>query len=303
MTITDGRSAEGDSGAKKSEDKIQLAPKVRMSSYQFSRDKILCGEKFTTKITLFNTSKTEMVRNMMVTVAPGENVELLGKTASAYVEKLGSSGTCEVFFDFRVSASAPRGQYGIGVTLEYADSRGGTYTVQESVKVSAEQKVRIGIDPVQVPKEIQLGDTVLLQTQAMNLGRGKIHNVRAVLEADGLTPAGSAFMGDAEAGTSLAGSLEVVAEGLSGDSLYGSTRGKVVFYYEDETGHEMTEEQTFETAILSPLKEDSEEKPEDQTGQWWVIMGVIVSVLAAAAVVSVMKKKKDLQKEEGNMDE
>ena len=79
--------------------------------------------------------------------------------------------------------------------------------------------------------------------------------------------------------------------------------GKVVFYYEDETGHEMTEEQTFETAILSPLKEDSEEKPEDQTGQWWVIMGVIVSVLAAAAVVSVMKKKKDLQKEEGNMDE
>ncbi len=303
VTITDGRSAEGDSGAKKSEDKIQLAPKVRMSSYQFSRDKILCGEKFTAKITLFNTSKTEMVRNMMVTVAPGENVELLGKTASAYVEKLGSSGTCEVSFDFRVSASSPRGQYGIGVTLEYADSRGGTYTVQESVKVSAEQKVRIGIDPVQVPKEIQLGDTVLLQTQAMNLGRGKIHNVRAVLEADGLTPAGSAFMGDAEAGTSLAGSLEVVAEGLSGDSLYGSTRGKVVFYYEDETGHEMTEEQTFETAILSPLKEDSEEKPEDQTGQWWVIMGVIVSVLAAAAVVSVMKKKKDLQKEEGNMDE
>lgn len=301
VTITDGKSTEGDADAQKGDSKLQLAPKVRMGSYQFSSDKILCGEKFTAKITLLNTSKTDVVRNMMVTVAPGENVELLGKTASVYVEKLGRSGTCDISFDFRVSASAPRGQYSIGVTLEYADSRGGSYTVQESVKVSAEQKVRIGIDPVQVPKEIQLGDTVLLQTQAMNLGREKIHNVRAVLAADGLVPAGSAFMGDAEAGTSLTGNLEVVAEGLSGDSLYGNTQGKIVFYYEDETGHEMTEEQAFETVIMSPLKEDSEEKAEDQTGQWWVIMGVIASVLVTAAVIFTLKKRKRMQVEEGDL--
>ena len=71
--------------------------------------------------------------------------------------------------------------------------------------------------------------------------------------------------------------------------------------YEDETGHEMTEEQAFETVIMSPLKEDSEEKAEDQTGQWWVIMGVIASVLVTAAVIFTLKKRKKMQVEEGDL--
>lgn len=302
VTIKDGKSTEGDGDSAASGRNPSLAPKIRMDSYQFSKDKILCGEKFTAKISLNNTSKTDAIKNMMVTVAPGENVELLGKTDNDYVEELGAGRTCFVSFDFRVNASAPKGQYSIGVTLDYADSKGNTYNVEESVKVSAEQKVRIGIDPVQVPKEIQLGDTVILQTQAVNLGKGKLYNVRAVLEADGLAPANSAYMGEVEAGTSLSGSLEVVAEGLSGDSLYGNTQGKVIFYYEDEMGNEMTEEQTFETSILSPLKEDENDKPADNTGQWWVIMTIIAVFLGLAAIVFFVNKKKNTQMGEGELD-
>ena len=130
-------------------------------------DKVLCGERFTAKLSLVNTSRTEAIKNMMVTVAPGENVELLGKTDNAYVEELGAGKKCIISFDFRVNASAPGGQYSIGVTMNYADSKGNDYNTEESVKVSAGQKVRIGIDPVQVPKEIQLGETVILQTQGM----------------------------------------------------------------------------------------------------------------------------------------
>ena len=239
---------------------------------------------------------------MMVTVAPGENVELLGKTDNAYVEELGIGKKCIVSFDFRVNASAPGGQYSIGVTMNYADSKGNDYNIEESVKVSADQKVRIGIDPVQVPKEIQLGETVILQIQAMNLGKGKLYNVRAVLEADGLSPVSSAYMGDVEAGTSLSGSLEVVAEGLSGETLYGNTQGKLIFYYEDELGNEMTEEQEFETAILSPFKEDEDKKPEDSMGQWWIIMAAIAAFLGLSTVVLFIKKKKKAQMGEGEPD-
>lgn len=302
VNITDGKSTEGDSGSGDSEKNPSYAPKVRVASCRFSKDKILCGEKFKASLSLENTSKTEDVKNMMVTIVPGENVELLGKTDTAYVEELRHGRKCLISFAFRVNASAPGGQYSIGVTLDYADRKGNTYNIEETAKVLAEQRVRIGIDPVQVPGEIQLGDTVLLQTQAMNLGKGKLYNVRAVLEADGLAPVSSAYMGDAEAGMVLSGSMEVVAEGLSGDSLYGKTQGKVIFYYEDERGNEMTKEQTFEIAILSPFREDEDEKPADDTVQWWWIMSAIGLFLGLSVVMFVIKRKKKLLRGERDLD-
>ena len=158
------------------------------------------------------------------------------------------------------------------------------------MKVAAEQKVQMEISPVHMPDKIELGETVELQAQAMNLGKGKIINVRAVVEADGFMPSGPVFIGDMEAGTSMSGSTELTAEGLSGDSLYGTSKGRVTFYYEDEAGNEMTQEQFFDTSILSPLSGDSEELSEDDTRQWWIIMTVIAVFLIEAAVIFVMRR-------------
>ena len=305
VTITDGKKAgEAEDAQEGEEDTVaKFAPKVMIDSYQFSRKKILCGEKFTAKITLHNTSNSEPVKNMMVSVTPGENVELLGRTGSSYVQELAAGGSCDLSFRFRVNASAPRGQYSIGVTMDYADAKGGTHTAEGAMKVSAEQSVQIQIPPVSMAKTIQLGETVELQTQVMNLGKGKLYNVRATLEAEGLTPSGAAFIGDVEAGTSMSGSMEVTAEGLTGTNLYGTTQGKITFYYADEAGNEMTQEQTFETDILSPLSGENEAEPEEDTRQWWVIMAVIVALLILAAVIFFVRRSKRIQTGGGDVNE
>lgn len=305
VTITDGKKAgeAGDAQEGEEDTVAKFAPKVMIDSYQFSRKKILCGEKFTAKITLHNTSNSEPVKNMMVSVTPGENVELLGRTGSSYVQELAAGGSCDLSFRFRVNASAPRGQYSIGVTMDYADAKGGTHTAEGAMKVSAEQSVQIQIPPVSMAKTIQLGETVELQTQVMNLGKGKLYNVRATLEADGLTPSGAAFIGDVEAGTSMSGSMEVTAEGLTGTNLYGTTQGKITFYYADEAGNEMTQEQTFETDILSPLSGENEAEPEEDTRQWWVIMAVIMALLILAAVIFFVRRSKRIQTGGGDVNE
>lgn len=292
VTITDGKEAQEGAGTTEGTDPQlpKFAPKVIVDSYEFSKDQVLCGEKCRVKLTLRNTSTDEPVKNMLVSIAPGENVELLGKTGGRYIAELKSGATCDLSFAFRVNATAPRGQYNIGLTMDYADSKGNPYTLEGAVKVSAEQKAQMEISPVHMPDKIKLGETVELQAQAMNLGKGKIINVRAVVEADGFMPSGPAFIGDMEAGTSMSGSTELTAEGLSGDSLYGTSKGRVTFYYEDEAGNEMTQEQFFETSILSPLSGDSEELPEDDTRQWWIIMTVIAVFLIEAAVIAVMRR-------------
>lgn len=300
VTITDGKNAGAETAQGERQEEVpQFAPKVMIDSYRFSKKHIMCGEKVTAKVTLHNTSSSEPVKNMLVSVAPGENVELLGKTASRYVERLGAGKTVTLSFDFRVSAGASRGQYNIDVTIDYSDKKANSYTAQGAIKVLAEQPVQIEIAQVPIPDKIQVGETVELQAQAMNLGKGKIYNVRAVLEAEGLTPSGTAFIGDMEPGTSMVGSMELTADGLSGDSLYGTAQGKITFFYEDEAGNEMTQEQQFETSILSPFSEENGEEKADDTKQWWVIMAVITFLLVQAAVVFFMRKAKNVPTKEG----
>lgn len=256
VTITDGKDM--DTGTDTQTDTAeppQFAPKVIVDSYTFSKAAIQSGDSFTVNITLKNTSKSDIAKNMLVTAAPTEQVEMLSKSDSVYVEELQTQKTCKVIYEFRIRSTAPQGQYSVPITLDYADSKGNIYTGQGTVKIMAELPVKIEIDPITVPEEIQMGETIELQTQVMNLGRGKVYNVRAVVEADGFTAERTAFIGDIEAGSALSGSTEITAVGLPGNSLYGKTQGTVTFYYEDESGKEMSEEKVFETSIMSPLNE------------------------------------------------
>ena len=127
--------------------------------------------------------------------------------------------------------------------------------------------------------EVQVGDVVTAQIQAMNLGRSKVHNVRAVIEADGLAPEGTLFIGDIEAGKTAAGNVKISVTSLSkGSSLYGETRGTVTYYYEDGDGKEYEETVNITTNIKTPFSNTTKETPED-TGQWWIIMTVVVGIL------------------------
>lgn len=313
VTITDGKSLSGISGTgdmggtpdtgSTGGETIQFAPKVMVDSYQFSKKAIQSGDDFTVDITLVNTSKTNVVKNMLVTASPGENIELLSKSDSAYVEELGTGKTCVVSYRLKANVAAPQGQYSVTLAMDYADGKGNPYTAQGNVKITVGQLVKIGIDPIVLPAEIQMGETVELQIQVMNLGRGKLYNVRAVAEADGLESSGTAFIGDIEAGNAVSGSTEITAVGLSGNSLYGKTNGKVTFYYEDEAGTEMSEEMTFETSIMSPLNEKKKRETEDNSGQWWVIMAVIVAILVVAIVLFIVRRTTRIQTGTEELDE
>lgn len=291
VTITDGSDMDtaGDAQTDTTENP-QFAPKVIVDSYTFSKDVIQSGDSFAVNITLRNTSKNDMVKNMLVTAAPDEQVEMISKSDSVYVEEIQTQKTCEVTYEFRIHSAAPQGQYSVPITLDYADIKGNSYTGQGTIKIMVELPVKIEIDPIVISKEIQVGETVELQTQVMNLGRGKIYNVRAVVEADGFNTERTAFIGDIEAGSALSGSTEITAVGLSGNSLYGKTQGTVTFYYEDEAGREMHEEKVFETSIMSPLNEKKEEEIPDDTSQWWVIMAVIAGILFGTIGVLAVRK-------------
>lgn len=74
VTIKDGKKTGTDGNDDEKETGSLFPPKVKIASYRFSKKKIICGQRFRAKIILRNTSKEERVKNMLVSVAPAENV-------------------------------------------------------------------------------------------------------------------------------------------------------------------------------------------------------------------------------------
>lgn len=255
------------------EEPPSFAPKILVESCRLTPKEPLAGEEVTAEIILKNTSKQELVKNMTITLsAASEYLSLTGTEDTVYIEKLSPQKTCVLSCQYQMNAAAPQGRYELELSMEYADAKGNNYTAVRKVRLSSYQTPKMLFDPLAVPAELAVADVVEVSAQAINLGKTKVFNVRAVLQADGLRPEGTIFIGDMEPGTKASGSTQVSVSGLSkGDSLYGETEGVVTFYYEDETGQERTESMEFQTVIRSPFSPEVPQK-EEKAGQWWLIM-------------------------------
>ena len=275
-----GASSGGSGGGSSASEAPTFAPKIIVQSCKSSKDEIQAGDEVTLDITLLNTSSTETVRNMTVYIGDeGEYLNLLSPTDTIYVDSVSAGQTCVVSYKYKILASAVPGAYGLSVSMDYADSKGASQSASGKIKMMVSQAVKLEFDPLVLASEVQVGDVVTAQIQAMNLGRSKVHNVRAVIEADGLAPEGTLFIGDIEAGKTATGTVKISVTSLSkGSSLYGETRGTVTYYYEDENGKEYEETGNITTNIKTPFSNTTKETPED-TGQWWIIMAVVVGIL------------------------
>lgn len=290
----------GSSGGGSASDGPTFAPKMIVQSCRSSKDEIQAGDEVTLDVTLLNTSSTENIRNMTVTIGDeGEYMNLLSPTDTIYVDAVSAGQTCVVSYKYKVMASAVPGAYGLSVSMDYADSKGATQSASGKIKMMVTQAVKLEFDPLMLGSEVQVGDVVTAQVQAMNLGRGKVHNVRAVIEADGLIPEGTMFIGDIEAGQTATGSVKISVTSLSeGSSLYGKTKGTVTYYYEEESGKEYEETADFITNIQTPFSDTAKEVPED-TGQWWIAMAVIGGILALFVIGMVFREiRRKNQKDE-----
>lgn len=286
-----------DLNTEKKEENIQFEPKVIVQGCRFSDSDIQAGDEVWVTIMLKNTSRTEKLRNMTVTVTEqGEYLSLSSDTDTTYIDTVKAGAAFEITCVYKVRSAAPEGQYCLDVNMDYADSKGNVYTANGKARMNVEQPVRIQIDPIVMNNEVSVADVIHLESQAINLGRSKIYNVRAVIEAEGLKPSGTLYIGDLEPGTTGNGSTKVTITGLTGGSTpYGNTEGTVTFYYEDESGSEYEEQQKISTYIAAPFSEEMLDKEPDKTGQWWIIMTVVATLLtlliAGAAFVIVRHKK------------
>lgn len=234
------------------------------------------GDHMRVTVTLVNTSQSQVLENMAVTAAsPGEGFALLSASDSVYIGTMAAGGTVDVIYDYQLSPETPAGQYAIPLSFDFAYNKGETGSGTGSARVAVSQPLEMEFSLGNMPVEAVVSDTVEVNIQAINLSHAKAYNVRATIEGDGLIPAGTAFIGDLEGGTSGEKPLRLTVTGLTqGDASYGPTTGTITYLYEDGQGRELTETGSFSLDIKSPFS-DAKPAEEDDPGQFWIVIAAI----------------------------
>ncbi|KKI50743.1 hypothetical protein CHK_1669 [Christensenella hongkongensis] len=235
----------------------------------------------------------------------------MGETNSFYYKKIGTKDTVTIDTKMMVQQTAEPKPQKITIHVEYEGDKATAFTSDESIAIQVKQPMRIEYDEPEIPKEVNAGDTMSISMNVMNMGKGTVYNVRAELEAPGLVPEGSAFLGNLESGASKKSDLYVfvgtldTGESNESDAKYGPTSGKITLSYEDEFGEVSSQEFEFSTNINPPIinapQEEEEEKPETQS-QWWISVIILGAVIGAIfGIRYALKRKKQKAKEHENV--
>lgn len=285
-------------------------PKVMISSYTISPTPVVAGEKFTAMVTLKNTDESQTLNNVKVTVK-GDTTDFLpatGETGSFFFDKIAPGGDITFGIDMTAAQNSKPEPHKLVLSIVYDGAKAQKYSGDEEIVVPVSQPIRLEFDEPKIEKELNAGDTIPVSMNVMNLGLSTVHNVRMTVEAPGLIPDKTAFIGNIESGASKKGEIYVfvgtldMTDGGSSEEKYGATAGMVNITYEDEFGQEYTKEFEFETYINPPVivetpEEETEADKPQNTSQWWISIIIAAAIILAIVFIRlyIVKKQKKLR--------
>lgn len=285
-------------------------PKLIVAKYQTNPDVVKAGEDFAVNVTLENTSEKYDVKNLTVTYAgDGKSLMPADNTNTQYIEKIKRGEKADIVLKMRSRLDSEPGIQTVTLNVAYEDGQATAFTVTESLLLQVTQPVSLEFDEPDMPQTANAGDTLPLTLNVFNTGRSKLYNVMAKIEAPGLLPEGSAFVGNMEPGTSGTAELYVFVGTLAmsqseegsvetdneGDK-YGYTSGAITISYEDEFGNPYSQAIDFNMQIDPPVisvsTTEEEEEPVDTASQWWISVIIGAALVGGAFALMVVRRKR-----------
>lgn len=341
LTITDGKNPNEPEHIPESipetEPEPRPQPKVIINKYEVNPETIIAGDPFDVRLSLKNMEKKWSAMNIKLTYR-GEAEDILpaSKTNTLFIDKIPKESTHELTLHMKARIEAEAKPQKILLTMEYEDSAGTPYTVNEEILVEFKQPIRLEMDEVTIPSTVNAGDSLPITTNIFNMGRSTLYNVRCSLEIPGVIPDGSAYLGNMEPGTTenveiyvffgtldMGGKVHSDSEEETKDNeksdedipknedtgKYGRTEGIMTITYEDEYGEVYTETLDISTTIEKPvfsndnnIGQEPEEKP-DRASQWWVSIALGAGVgMILFGRISYKKKMNKLKMEYSDED-
>ena len=266
-------------------EKILHKPQLLLENSNLSSQTLKAGTTQEMSVIFRNKSRSQNVYGLKISLST-ETKGIEFDKNSFYVQRLTPGEAITLKQNLSIAEDTEPGQVTILFSLEYEDSKATGATGTETLTFNVTQPVRAELEASDIPSVFYTMDTVEIPVKALNLGRDKIYNAKVQLEADGLSPKETVFLGNVDAGTAAEGSIRIYVKGSSGAE---NTAGKLILTYEDSTGNPYQTAVDFtseikESQIQSLKVEDSQEG----TNSWWYSIIAVLAVLLVSIILFLL---------------
>ena len=312
---TDGGSSSGE--------KVLHKPQLLLEDSNLSSQTLKAGSTREMSVTFRNKSRSQNVYGLKISLST-ETKGIEFDKNSFYVQRLTPGEAITLTQNLSIAEDTEPGQVTILFSLEYEDSKASSANSTETLTFNVSQPVRAELEVSDIPSVFYTMDTVEIPVKALNLGRDKIYNAKVKLEADGLTPKETVFLGNVEAGTASEGTIRVYVKGSTGNKSSKSQSvaeagslsdnvsdisaendatsqntsispdqitGKLILTYEDSTGNSYQTAVDFSSEIKeSQIQSLKVEDSQEETNSWWYSIFAILAVLFIIIVLFLMSR-------------
>jgi len=310
-------------GGNSSGEKVLHKPQLLLEDSNLSSQTLKAGNTREMSVTFRNKSRSQNVYGLKISLST-ETKGIEFDKNSFYAQRLTPGEAITLTQNLSIAEDTEPGQVTILFSLEYEDSKASSANSTETLTFNVSQPVRAELEVSDIPSVFYTMDTVEIPVKALNLGRDKIYNAKVKLEADGLSPKETAFLGNVDAGTASEGTIRVYVKGSTGNKSSKSQSvaeagslsdnvsdisdendatsqntsispdqitGKLILTYEDSTGSSYQTAVDFSSEIKeSQIQSLKVEDSQEETNSWWYSIFAILAVLLVIIILFLISR-------------
>ena len=271
-------------------------PRLMVTEYTVENGSIIPGESRKVSITIKNTSPSNAVSNIKLSLADESGELKTDGMGTAYVKSISANNIYVWSVGLTAVHTAKTGEHPLTLSMEYEDSNHTGYSASDTIRVNIKQSVMLKYDSARLPSKSIQGETVTVSINLMNTGKSTIHNTMIDVDVKGLDSGGTVLVGEILQSESKTGSVNLRVS----NEILGKVEGTITITYEDDFGETYTETVDVSTVIEEKvIKAEPEEEEEKKNPLWWLFM-LIGAIIGGSlgfgipyAVYSSKQRKED----------
>ena len=263
------------------------------------------GDTFDVILTLRNTNEKQYVQNITLTYATDNDVLMPANGSSSfYIDKIGAGKTYELTLPVTARPDMPDTPVKLNLSIDYEDKQVNKISATQSMVINVRQVQKLKLDELVAPQgEVIVGESASFTMNVINSGRTTLYNVSAaMLESDQFMTAGSAYVGNLEAGSSKEVELDIYP------NAEGPVEGTLRVTYEDANGNQSHEDTPFsiyasamqeDTGYYEPVIEPTPEPEHELAGivarlPWWVYGAAGLFVICIVMLIALAVRRRSM---------
>lgn len=306
-------------GAEKPDDHKSATPRILVSGFSLSPEKVFGGKEFDLSIKIKNTSKSSPVKNIKMTLtsqAEDQTVFLPVDGASTiYIDSIDKEAEKSVSIKLKSNPAIPQKIYPLNLKFDYEDNNGAGFQADEMISIMVNQEMQCNIGKMQImPSPVNVGGEANIMFSVFNKGKATLNNLSIVIP-EGKLEANEIFVGNIEPGASK--DVDFMVKALSATSE--PIPFQIVF--EDAEGNESKQDQKMNLEISEPTPDPGMDPDGNMDGldgmgmdgdmgeagptgfPWWGYLLIVIGGFSVLGVTLKVIRNRKAKKEQAEIDE